>query len=238
MRLRVRSGADIHLADAFDEPGCPVCRERDRTEAAYLESILAESVNDVAFRQGLDIARGFCPAHARGLLDADRRRAGSLGAAILLRATLAVRLRELEAATSAGGRSRSKRLDEARRLPACPACERVARTEAGIVDSLARLVDDPAWADAAAAAPVCLEHLLALASHRPTSAAWPAIEARQLERLRALRDELDAFAHASSHDRRHLLTDAHRASVDHAADLLDGAGAKRPPVRRRGHAPG
>ena len=237
MRLRVRSGADIHLADAFDEPGCPVCRERDRTAAAYLESILAESVNDVAFRQDLDAARGFCPAHARAVLDADRRRSGSLGAAILLRATLAVRLRELEAAADAGGRTRARRLDEARRRPACPACERVARTEAGIVDSLGRLVDDPSWAQAVAAAPLCLEHLAALAAHRPASPAWPAVEARQLDRLRALRDELDAYAHASSHDRRHLLTDAHRASVDHAADVLDGAGAPRPPARRRGHAP-
>ncbi len=97
-RLRVRSGADIHLADAFDAPGCPLCRERRRTEAAYLESILSESVNDVAYRQGLDAARGFCGRHARAFLDADRARAGSLGASILLRATLVARLRDVEAA--------------------------------------------------------------------------------------------------------------------------------------------
>ena len=44
---------EAHLADAFGKPGCPLCRERRRTEAAYLESILAESVNDIPFRQAL-----------------------------------------------------------------------------------------------------------------------------------------------------------------------------------------
>src|SRR3954468_7807988 len=36
-KLPARTGADVHLADAFDRPGCPLCRERDRAEAAYLE---------------------------------------------------------------------------------------------------------------------------------------------------------------------------------------------------------
>jgi hypothetical protein len=218
----VHGGADIHLADAFARAGCPLCRERRRTEAGYLESILAESVNDVPFREALDAARGLCADHAGAVLDADRRRSGSVGAAILLRATLAVRLRELEAAHGARGRSRSRRLEDAARQPACPACARIGRTDAGLVESLVRLTDEAPWAQAASEAPFCLDHLLALAAHRPSSAAWPAIEARQLERLLTLRDRLDAFAHASSHDRRHTLTDAHRAAVDAAAELLGG----------------
>jgi len=92
--LPVHSSSDIHLADAFGMPGCPLCRERRRTEAAFLEAILAESVNDVGFRADLDAARGFCASHSRAILDVDRRRAGSLGAAILLRAMLRVRLAE------------------------------------------------------------------------------------------------------------------------------------------------
>ena len=233
-RLPVHSGSDIHLADALTQPGCPLCREQARTESAYLESILAESVNDVGFRAALDTARGFCSAHARAVLDADRRRAGSLGAAILLRATLAVRLRELEAAHAAGGRTRSRRLEAAARPPSCPACDRVTRAGASVVASLARLTSDAAWAEAAAAAPLCLDHLLRLASHRPTTAAWPAIEARQLDRLRRLRDDLDGYAHASSHDRRHLQTDAHRAAADQAADLFDGRGSAHRHARSRG----
>lgn len=218
--LPVHSSADIHLSDAFGAQGCPLCRERARTEAAYLEAILVESVNDISFRQGLDAARGFCPVHARGVLDTDRRRAGSLGAAILLRATLVVRLKELEAAHDVRCRARAKRIDGASRPPACPVCARLDRTEAGLVDSLMRLTEEPAWAEAVADAPLCLEHLVALFAQRPASSTWPGIEGRQLDRLCLLRDELEAYAHASSHDRRHTLTDTQRASVDAAAGLL------------------
>src|SRR5436190_1137876 len=125
-RLPARTGADVHLADSFGRPGCPLCRERSRAEAAYLEAILAESVNDVPFRQALDAGRGFCAPHSRAILDADRRRAGSLGAGILLRATLQVRLRELEAIHAAGGWSRGRRAGDASRPAACPVCRRVA----------------------------------------------------------------------------------------------------------------
>ncbi len=222
-RLRVRSGADIQLADAFDAPGCPLCRERRRTEAAYLESILAESVNDVGYRQDLDAARGFCGRHSRAFLDADRARSGSLGASILLRATLVARLRDIEIATHARGWSRARKVADARRPPACPACERVVIADGRSVETVVRLTEDPAWAEAASTAPFCLDHVLALMDVRPVPAWWPAIEARHVERLHALQDRLGRFAHASAHDRRHLQTDDQRASVDEAADLLAGS---------------
>jgi hypothetical protein len=228
--LRVRSGADINLADAFGLPGCPLCRERRRTEAAYLESILSESVNDLPFRQSFDEARGFCARHARAVLDADRARAGSLGASILLRATLVARLRDVEAATTARGWARSRRVAEARRPPACPACERVATADARSVETVVRLAIDDAWAEAAAAAPLCLAHLLALMGVRPLPPTWAAVEARQVARLEALRDRLGAYAHASAHDRRHLQTDDQRASVDEAADVIGGSRTGGPPI--------
>jgi len=221
-RLPVRSGADIHLADAFARPGCPICRELDRGEAAYLDSILAESVNDVGFRATLDAARGFCSAHSRAVLATDRRRAGTLGAAILLRAALLTRLRDLEAAHVARGRSRSRRLAEAARPPACPACARIARNADGLLDGLAAQVADPAWAKAVEAAPFCLHHLLGLLARRQATGSWDDVEDRQLQRLRDLAELLGRFAHASSHDRAHLQTDEQRTSVDAAADLLGG----------------
>ena len=224
-RLPARTGADVHLADAFGAPGCPLCRERERSETAYLESILAESVNDVGFRQTLDAGRGFCGRHASAILDADRARAGSLGAAILLRATLAPRIRELEAASGARGWARARRVGEAARPPACPACERVARSDAGRVESLVGLTADTAWAEATASAPLCLEHLLAAMAVRPAPTAWAAVEARQIERLTALRDRLDGFSHTSSHDRRHRQTDDQRAAPDEAAAILAGGTA-------------
>jgi Family of unknown function (DUF6062) len=219
-RLPARSGADIALADAFAAAGCPLCRARDRTEAAWLESILAESVNDVPFRRALDEARGLCARHAGEILAADRRRSGILGAAILLRATLRVRLLELEAAARSRGRSRARRLADAAAPPACPACMRVARSEAAQAERLVGLAEEPAWGEAMADAPFCLAHLLALMTAGSRAPAWDGVEARQLDRLRELADRLETFAHTSSHDRRHLQTDADRGAVDEAAAVL------------------
>ncbi len=223
-RLPARTGADVHLADAFAAPGCPLCRERARADAGYLESILAESVNDVTFRRELDEGRGLCPDHCRAFLVADRRRAGSLGASILLRATLTARLRDLEAVHAAGRRSRARRSLEAGSPPACPACRRLSQHDEAAVEGLVGLAENPTWAEAVSAAQFCLDHLVALVDRRTVPPWWPAIEGRQLDRLRDLRDRLDRFAHASAHDRRHLQTDDQRASVDEAADLLGGSG--------------
>jgi hypothetical protein len=227
MPLPAHSSADIHLADAFEAPGCPVCAEVARADGLWLEGILAESVNDIPFREALDQARGLCRHHARRVLDADQRRAGRLGAAILLRASLAARLRDIEAVHEARGRTRSRRAEEAARAPACPGCAREASTTSWVAGAIVRLADDAAWGAAIGAAPFCLDHFVLLLRERSVSPGWAAAEARQLERLRDLRDRLDAFAHTSSHDRRHLQTDAHRAAIDVAADLLAGDPMRR-----------
>lgn len=227
MRLPARSAADVHLAESFEGPGCPLCTEVTRADDQWLESILSESVNDVPFRRALDAARGFCRRHAREVLDADRRRSGSLGAAILLRATLVARLREIEAVHAARGWTRSRRAEEAGRLPDCPGCARETATDTWLASAVVRLAADPAWSHAIGAAPICLAHLVTLMQERGTSPGWDAAETRQLERLRDLRDLLEGFAHASSHDRRHLQTDAQRAAVDAAADLLGGGAGRR-----------
>jgi uncharacterized protein DUF6062 len=221
--LPVHSGADARLADAFAQPGCPLCRQRTGQERTYIESILAEFVNDVAFRGRLDKARGFCEPHVHALVEADRRGSGGLvGPAILFHAVLRVRLREVATAQGARGRSKSKRVAEARTPAACPICADVARADLVTVAGLVQLATDPAWAEAAASAQLCLEHLLALMNADPGTASWSAIEVRQLARLRDLHDRLESFAHRSSHDRRHSITNSQRASVAAAADLLGG----------------
>ncbi len=227
MPLPAHSAVDVHLADAFEATGCPVCSEVARADALWLESILAESVNDIPFRLALDHARGLCPRHARRVLDADQQRAGRLGAAILLRASLAARLRDIEAVHAARGWTRSRRAAEAARPPACPGCARDASTTAWVTAAIVRLAEDPSWCAAIGTAPFCLEHVVLLLRERSSSRGWAAAEARQIERIRDLRDLLEGFAHTSSHDRRHLQTEAQRASVDLAADLLAGDTARR-----------
>lgn len=228
--LPVRSGADARLADAFGRPGCPLCRERERLEARQIGSILDESVNDVGFRRALDAARGFCGRHSRAISVADRRINGGLGAAILLRAVLRIRLAELEAAHGAGSLARSRRMAEGVKPAACPICARVASVDRTLVDGLVRLCEDGAWAEATATAPFCLEHVAALMDRRSPPAWWLPVEARQLARLADLRDRLDGYAHTSAEDRRHLRTDAQRRSVDEAEAILGGGTADEPPA--------
>jgi hypothetical protein len=224
--LPVHSGADARLADAFGRPGCPLCRVRADRERSYVGSILAEFVNDVPFRAGLDRARGFCEPHVHALVEGDRRGSGGLlGPAILFHAILRVRLREVGSAHVAKGRSKSKRIAEAQALVRCQICAEVRRGDLVTSAGLAQLTADPAWAEAAAAAPLCLDHLLGVLAADP--AASPTVEARQLARLLELHDQLESFARRSSHDRRHSITDAERASVASAASVLGGDRARR-----------
>jgi hypothetical protein len=221
--LPVHSGADARLADAFAEPGCPLCRVRADRERSYVESILVEFVNDVSFRGGLDRARGFCEPHVHDLVEADRRGSGGLlGPAILFHAVLRIRLREVASAHAEKGRSRSKRIAEAHIQPRCQVCAEVRRADLVTAAGLAQLTADPAWAEAAGSAPFCLEHLLVLMAEGPATTSWSAIEARHLARLRDLHDQLETFAHRSSHDRRHSITESQRESVAAAARVLGG----------------
>jgi hypothetical protein len=200
-----------------------LCRERVDRERSYMASILAEFVNDVPFRRRLDEARGFCESHVHALVEADRRGSGGLlGPAILFHAVLRIRLREVAAAVGASGRSKSKRATEARTPPRCPICAEVRRADQVTVAGLVHLTADPAWAEAAAAADLCLDHVVALMAEAPATAAWSAVETTQLARLRDLEDRLESFVQRSSHDRRHLITDPERASLAAAASLLGG----------------
>lgn len=226
--LPVHSGADARLADAFGKPGCALCRLRSDRERTYMASILTEFVNDVPFRGQLDRARGFCEVHVHGLIDADRRGFGGLlGPAILFQAVLRLRLREATDAQRTKGRSRSKRVGEARTPAQCPICAEVRRADAVTVAGLVHLAADPAWAQAAASADVCLDHLLAMMSEPPSIAEWAQVEAQQIGRLRQLNEALESFVQRSSHDRRHLITDEERASLAAAARALGGEQARR-----------
>jgi hypothetical protein len=221
--LPVHSGADARLADAFSKSGCPLCRVRADRERTYMASILSEFVNDVPFRAQLDRARGFCGAHVHALVDADRRGSGGLlGPAILFHAVMRIRLREAAETHKTKGRSRSKRVAEARTPALCPICAEIRRADAVTVAGLVHMAADPAWAQAAASAAFCLDHLLAMMGEAPSNDAWSQVEAHQLARLRQLEKTVESFVQRSSHDRRHLITDEERASLAATAISLGG----------------
>lgn len=222
-RLPARSLSDAPLSDAFDLSGCPVCRRAESSAARFLEGVLYERVNDVAFRADLDRARGFCPQHLRAVLTTNRAgTGGTLSSAILYRAILAVRRSELEAIHRDRGRGRRGRAADAARPASCPVCEQRDRAASDAIGSIVRLSADPAWADGVAAAPFCLAHVLSLFSVPDRPGGWERIEAGQLDRLRHLEDVLAAFAHHSAEDRADLMTAEEVASADEAARVLAG----------------
>jgi hypothetical protein len=225
-RLPARSIGDEALAAALAPGGCPLCRVRLRSAERFLGAVLYESVNDRGFRAEFEDRRGFCRLHARQALSVSRTASGSsLGAAILFGATIAQRAVELEAVVAARGRGGARRmLDAANRQADCPVCERVATTSGHSVDRLLALSDDPAWHEALKVAELCSDDLVRLwrAADARKVAAWAPVAQAQLARVAALARRLGSFAHHSSHDRRHLMTDDERGAADDAARFLGG----------------
>ena len=211
--LPARDLLDVRLSAAIDAGGCPLCVVRER----------AERVLDLGFRAGLERDHGFCRRHATALLAADRRSSGILGSSILYGATLDRRLTAIrEALATRGGRRRRSRLTDAARRPACLACTEGTKAVEVAAGRLTERMTDEAWATTAAVLPLCLDDLVRfLVASAEQPAAAPVIEA-QLARLDDLRARLEAYAHHSAQDRRHLLTDDERAAADEAARVLGG----------------
>jgi hypothetical protein len=224
-RPPARDLGDIRLADLVAAAGCPICAARDEATSRFIDAILWESVNDVEFRRELDAARGFCEAHSRALLNADRAQSGgSLGAAILYHAILAIRTSELAVAMGTSGRTRRRRAEAAAAPAACPVCRIGRDAEAGTIRRLRQLSGDPPWAHVLATADVCLAHIAALLRDGPATNQWRDLERRQLDRLRSIVTRLEGFVFHSGHDRRDQMTDAERRAVEEAASLLGGGG--------------
>ncbi|MFL5754679.1 MAG: DUF6062 family protein [Chloroflexota bacterium] len=220
--LPARDIGDVHLAELFATPGCPLCRHRTNAGRRYIGALLDEGVNDVPFRRALDRARGFCARHTREILAIGEQGGGILGPAILFAAVLTLRRRELDAAFSARGRSRGRLLADARRPADCVVCREELQAEETGAHRLAELADVEEWRSALMAATFCVEHLLVVASAARDGTGWRTVEAAQASALADIDDRLRAFAHHSSHDRRHLLTDDERRSVREAAAVLAG----------------
>jgi CYTH domain-containing protein len=224
-RLPIDGLGDISLADLLGQAGCPLCRLRRDSTDRYLRALLWEGVNDISFRERLTTGRGFCRKHAHAVLAADRAQSGgSLGAAILLGSALRARLAELRRLPASRTRRARDAVRAASEAPDCPVCGHVAAAERMTVDRLLARLADPAWREAMASADLCLDDLLRMwtTAIDDRNEHWPEMAAAQLARIEQLVRRLDSFAHHSSHDRRHLLTDSERGAGDEAAAFLGG----------------
>lgn len=148
------------LRAACREPGCPVCRLVDRSVRRYLDSLFYEYVNDDHVRQALRKSRGLCNQHAWQAVD--ERIGSALGFALLYRDVVAEVLGGLPRPERAGGLRRLKQaLKALTPTRECPACVQRAKTEASVLESLARELGDAEFrAELEASEGLCVPHLL------------------------------------------------------------------------------
>jgi hypothetical protein len=136
------------LLDAFQQPGCPVCRLSMRSVRRYMDNLFYELVNDPGARDSLLKSHGFCAEHAGLLLET--RIAEALGASIIYRNIIKVILENFPKSASESSPipdPTKERLPLIRKFvkssePSgrCPACEQREsssdRAIAGMVKSL------------------------------------------------------------------------------------------------------
>jgi Family of unknown function (DUF6062) len=220
--LPARDLVDVRLAAAMEAGGCPICGVRSRAERGTLDAILAERVNDLGFRAGVERDHAFCRRHAAEILVADRRHSGMLGSSILYAAILGRRVEALREAIAAGGRSRRRRLAALTKRPPCPVCDQGATSVATAFARLTARLGDPEWMEAAATAEFCMDDLIELAATADDAPTFAPVAARQLARFDDLRSRLEGYADHSAEDRRHLLIDDEARAADEAARALGG----------------
>ena len=223
--LPQRDLVDVRLAAAIEVGGCAICVVRSRAEAASTVAVLdGERVMDPGFRAGLERTTTFCRRHVAALIVADRRGSGILSTSILYGTLVSRRVAGLRDAISARGRTRRRRLNDAQdRLP-CVICAEGTSAAEVAMQRLAERSNDGAWAAVIGDIPFCLDDLVLLLAAAGDSTSFAPLVERQLARLEDLAQRLDEYAHNSSPERRHLMTDEQRRAADEAARALSGDG--------------
>jgi hypothetical protein len=142
-----RDSTAFEVRDALGEAGCPICRLAVTAVDHYIATIAYEGVNDIAFRDRLRAAGGFCPSHAyRWLRDSH----SVLGTALIYRDLLSSARRELEGARPSGNlltrwRRSAARADaqpESGSVLDCPVCKTQREAEARYLDALNAVLSD------------------------------------------------------------------------------------------------
>lgn len=231
--------ATLDLWESLRQPGCPICRTRERSERRYAANLLWENVNDPGVRLRLLASQGFCGPHARLLLGlADREVGSRLGLAIIyehLTRDLVRRVGELMRP------ARTRRVFGAARIPSrrqlrgllpaeeCPVC--VAGREAAernlwfLAENLRSAEWQAAWK---ASDGLCRPHLLrglVIAAEIPE--AFDFLWQDALGRLEALRHNLAEFIRKQAWEHRdEPVSPAEAGAVEAATDFFTGANAR------------
>jgi len=220
--LPQRDIVDVRLVAAIEPGGCAICAVRSRAEASAVGAIVDERIMDIGFRAGLERTYALCRRHVTEIVAAERRTSGILSSSILSEAIIARRLAGLREALGSRGRSRRKRLEAAGQRPPCVVCVEGGEAADVATTRLVQRSGDTAWAAAIGDIPFCLDDLVALLAEAGDAPSFAPIADRQLGRIADLARRLDAYAHNSAPERRHLMTDGERTAADDASRVLGG----------------
>lgn len=197
------SFSSFDLLDAFAESGCPICRLGLRSVDRFLDAMNYDSVNDPAFREQLNGARGFCNMHAYQWLE----NAFVLGTAEIYRdiiSRIAEDLRGLHQhapgmaerlSSLLGSPAEGSRPGPASAATAsCPACAHLAETEAVLTRTLVQELGDAEFRERyEQSSGLCRPHLGPALDAAPSAAVFDTLRdaaVRQEETLVRQMDEI------------------------------------------------
>jgi hypothetical protein len=226
---------DIKLA--MKEPGCPICRLRQRAERRYLLGILRENVNDSATRARISRSWGFCQKHAWQLQHLEEAIwHDGLGNAIIYQDLTQQVVSWLRSYVATPGNTHNGGLlwkvkgalkkAQPKGTGACPACSIGSQSERTYLEWLVRALSDEEFqALYRASDGLCLHHLqhaLEIAEEEDPEAASILVEIA-IEKLEELHENLEGYiAKHSWHRRSEVVTDAEESSWKRAVAFFSG----------------
>lgn len=176
---------------------CPVCRLVLDSVKRYVDHLFYQDVNDIAVREAIRHAHGFCRYHS-GLIAKQR---DALGSAIILRDVLMTDLQEIDGKTyfQPGNRRPLGRLLETstRKLEnqVCPICQVESERDQIAVDSLLEGLDHPEFVDLCRrAGGICLPHFRLAFNRSQGGERWKTLLEIERQGLHTLTDQLDKLA--------------------------------------------
>jgi hypothetical protein len=148
-----------YLSQAFDQPGCPICRLTADSVHHYLEALMYEYVNKPPTHMAVRAARGFCPMHAWHVLE--QINASALGIAILYEGLVRNMLKDMGEVTPDSGRRQVAQATSAiKPREACPACTHRDTIENHLLRNLLEHLKQEEFANRfRQSAGLCLPHL-------------------------------------------------------------------------------
>jgi hypothetical protein len=213
---------DGRFFEACAEPGCPVCRLSIDAVRRYLDSIHCEFVNDLAVRNRIREARGYCNEHAWLIFEG---RGNTLGAAIIQNDVVHAVLGIIEKAPN-GRKPRQSARELQKRLAAtaeCPACEHRRKAEETSLKRLVALLNEREVVDAlAGSSGLCLSHFRQALEWVDDVDRLRRLVAAEQQSLSVLRGDLLEFIRKNEHRFRGEKLGKEADSSRRAAGIVSG----------------